>query len=88
MPKFLQRHGLQSSSPAALPVTGSEFFPQNVPVIRLYDWALRVGRYVLLLVGSYCVVLAAALCQGLAGSVRFWGRSWHRESGEAWCPSC
>jgi len=31
-PKFLQRHGLQSSSPAALPVTGAEFFPQNIPV--------------------------------------------------------
>jgi len=53
MPKFLQRHGLQSSSPAAIPVTGSEFFPQNVSVICRYDWALRVDRCLLLLVVSY-----------------------------------
>jgi len=49
MPKFLQRHGLQSSTPAALPVTRPEFFPQNVPVIRQYDWALRASQCVLLL---------------------------------------
>jgi len=68
---------MQSSTPASLPIVGQPVRHRGASD----DGALRVGRCVLLLIGSCRIVLAAALHQGFGRLGEVPGLQWDQGIG-------